>query len=177
LAIGDRYGYDPYGNTTYHSGTTPNPWGYAAGYTDSTGLIKFGARYYDPAIARWTQLEPLASAQLAVSCSSPFAYAGDNPVNSSDPSGYCDWGLFFWGMWHILHAIAWAVGTGILMWYLYAGMLASFGWNWAVFITWIFVAIRMLPVWFAGYWLLRQGVRDIKRSDCFWWVLWWLHTH
>jgi RHS repeat-associated protein len=177
LAIGDRYGYDPYGNTTYHSGTTVNPWGYAGGYTDSTGLIKFGARFYDPTIARWTQVDPSASAQLGVGCSpNQFTYAGDNPTNSSDPSGFCNWGLFLWGMWHIVEAVAWAASTGALQWWLYGAMLADFGWNWAVFISLIFVAVRMIPVWFAGYWLFREGVSDIKNSGCFWWVLWWLVT-
>ena len=36
LTIGDRYGYDPYGNTTTHTGTTANPWGDAGHYTDTT---------------------------------------------------------------------------------------------------------------------------------------------
>jgi hypothetical protein len=43
----DRDAYDPYGNVTSSSGTVSNPLGYAGGYIDATtGLIKFGARYY-----------------------------------------------------------------------------------------------------------------------------------
>ena len=67
------------GNTTYNSGSVPNAWGYAGGYTDSTGLIKFGARYYDPTTGRWTQTDLVGA---------PYEYAGDNPINNSDPSGY-----------------------------------------------------------------------------------------
>ncbi len=49
------YSYEPYGRTTA-SGTVSNAWRFAAGYFDaSTGLYKFGTRYYDPGLARWTQ--------------------------------------------------------------------------------------------------------------------------
>jgi RHS repeat-associated protein len=79
----NRYRYDPYGNPL--AGTTEavsNPWQYAAGYRDAeTGFTKFGTRYYDPSVGRWTQQDP--SGQDA----NPYAYAGCNPVNSVDPSG------------------------------------------------------------------------------------------
>ena len=103
LSIGDRYGYDPYGNITYHSGTVANPWGYAGGYTDTTGLVKFGARYHDPSVGRWTQQDPLASIRwtqqdpLASNCQcatgtvSLYAYAADNPVYHTDPTGLQIW--------------------------------------------------------------------------------------
>ncbi len=81
-AVRNRYAYDPYG-TPIASGTSEqvgNPWGFAGGYRDTTGLIKFGARYYDPTLGRWTQRDPVPS-EL------PYAYAGDNPVNFVDPSG------------------------------------------------------------------------------------------
>jgi RHS repeat-associated protein len=80
--VSDRYGYDPYGNTTYASVIVPNPYGYAGGYTDATGLIHFGARYYDPSTARWTQVDPAWDGGSA-----PFAYANDNPANAKDLSG------------------------------------------------------------------------------------------
>src|SRR5205814_982976 len=50
--VANRYGYDPYGKLTSSSGTQGNPWGYAGGMRDSTGLIKFGMRYYDPNLGR-----------------------------------------------------------------------------------------------------------------------------
>jgi uncharacterized protein RhaS with RHS repeats len=48
----DTYSYDPYGVVRTHAGTVGNPFGYIAGYQDSTGLDKLGSRYYDPAIGR-----------------------------------------------------------------------------------------------------------------------------
>lgn len=77
------YGYDSWGNTT-STGTQAanNPWQYAGGYKDAaTGYTKFGARYYNPAIGRFTQTDP--SGQEA----NRYAYASCNPVNVTDPTG------------------------------------------------------------------------------------------
>ena len=78
--VANRYAYDPYGRQTYSSTTVANPWGYAGGYVDSTGLILFGARYYDPNLGRFTQCDPASTLP-------DYTYAGDNPINFSDPSG------------------------------------------------------------------------------------------
>lgn len=79
-SVPDRYSYDPYGKQTYASATVANPWGFAGGYTDPTGLVLFGERYYDPSLGRFTQVEP-------GSLVPEFSYAADNPINFSDPSG------------------------------------------------------------------------------------------
>jgi RHS repeat-associated protein len=79
----NRYFYDPFGN--YLVGTTEgvaNPWQYAGGFKDVfSGYYKFGARYYDSKIGRWTQRDPSGQDDNA------YAYAGADPVNSVDPSG------------------------------------------------------------------------------------------
>jgi len=80
----NRYRYDPYGKPM--AGTieaVANPWQYAAGYRDAeTGFTKFGARYYDPSVGRWTQQDPSGMD------SNLYAYVGGDPVNFVDPSGY-----------------------------------------------------------------------------------------
>lgn len=108
LTVSNRYGYDSYGNTTFHSGSVSNPWGYAGGYTDATGFIKFGARYYDPSLGRWTQTDPLSQSQG----SSQYQYAFDNPVNGVDPSG--TWCCFGWNGYHF----AWWGTYGTVWFYL-----------------------------------------------------------
>ena len=56
----NAYDYDPYGvilNTGTNSVT--NPFQYEGGYFESTtGLVKFGTRYYNPNLGRWTQQDP-----------------------------------------------------------------------------------------------------------------------
>jgi RHS repeat-associated protein len=79
--IQDSYTYDPYGNLISSTGTVANPWRYQGGYYDSsTGLYKFGERYYNPGDGRWTQLDPSAH-------DPGYEFAGDDPVNLSDPTG------------------------------------------------------------------------------------------
>jgi hypothetical protein len=48
-AVANSSTYDPYGVTTAGSGTVLEPFRDTSAYTDTTtGLIKLGARYYDP---------------------------------------------------------------------------------------------------------------------------------
>ena len=51
---------------------------------DSTGLIKFGMRYYDPNLGRWTQRDPLST--LA---NGEYLYVAGNPINRTDRGGLC----------------------------------------------------------------------------------------
>ena len=82
------YQYDPYGNLTSSTGSVTNPWRFAGGYFDSsTGLYKFGTRYYDAAIERWSQQDPLRGQLNDPTSLNRYLYAGDDPVNFTDPSG------------------------------------------------------------------------------------------
>ena len=47
-------------------------------------LYDFGARNYDPAIARFTGMDPLAEKYYHLT---PYAYCANNPVNYIDPEG------------------------------------------------------------------------------------------
>lgn len=75
------YTYDAWGKTTVGAGTVDSAFRYAGGYFDAAGgLYKFGTRYYDPSIGRWTQVDP-DPAEPA------YLYAGNDPVNYVDPDG------------------------------------------------------------------------------------------
>jgi RHS repeat-associated protein len=87
VATGDRYHYDPFGRVTLNTGVVDNVWGFAGGYTDSTGLLKFGARYYDPSLGRWTQQDPFAGSIQNPATVNRYVYAGGDPINASDPTG------------------------------------------------------------------------------------------
>jgi len=115
--VSDRYGYDPYGNSTFKTGTVANPWGYAGGYTDPTGLVKFGARYYDPSTARWTQIDPAGQGPNL------YQYAAADPINSTDPTGtYCCFGQWhrwaWWGAYGALwfHVSGWDSQVIMFIW-------------------------------------------------------------
>jgi RHS repeat-associated protein len=83
-----RYVYkDPYGADIDTSGTASSPFRFAGEYLDTeTGLYKIGARYYQPAHGRWTQLDPLDHAG-DLRQANRYGYAGDDPINLTDPSG------------------------------------------------------------------------------------------
>jgi RHS repeat-associated protein len=86
-AVLGRYSYDPYGQAT-HSGTVTSRFQYASGEHDpQTGLTKFGTRYYNPALGRWTQRDPVRGNLANPNTLNPYAYAGNDPVNHRDPSG------------------------------------------------------------------------------------------
>ncbi len=82
--------YDPYGaqaTATALNGTLPpNPWRYAGGYLDPTGLYHFGARYYEPTSGRWTQQDSVVSLGNPAD-GNRYAYVGDDPVNYLDLLG------------------------------------------------------------------------------------------
>ncbi|MBF4164013.1 RHS repeat-associated core domain-containing protein [Nocardioides acrostichi] len=106
-----RYLYEPYGatirtwdhtspgngndgseNNSFAAPSTDfNPFGYASGYLDrSTGLIKFGTRYYSSKFVTWTQPDPEDGSFSSPLTLAVFTYAGADPVNESDSSGR-DW--------------------------------------------------------------------------------------
>lgn len=81
------YSYGPYGQVLTSSGSIMTPLQYGSGYTDSeSGLIYLQHRYYDPATAEFLTIDP----ELQVT-GEAYQYAGDDPVNNSDPSG------LYWG--------------------------------------------------------------------------------
>jgi RHS repeat-associated protein len=84
-ATAATYLYGTYGEPIGQTGpiAATNPYQFQSGYADPNGLTHFGARYYDPATGRWTQLDPTGK-------NPGYAFAGADPVNNSDPSGTCD---------------------------------------------------------------------------------------
>ena len=73
-----------------------------------TPYIDYGARQYDPAIARWNAVDPLAEKYYPVT---PYAFCTDNPVNLVDPDGMDIWELDSLG--HIVAVIRGSVSSSV----------------------------------------------------------------
>ncbi|MFJ3019534.1 RHS repeat-associated core domain-containing protein [Streptomyces tendae] len=90
--------FDPYGNERGKAtGTWPGEKGFIGGTTDaSTGLTHLGAREYDPQLGRFISVDPIIEFTRPQQING-YAYASNNPVTLSDPSGMreaeCDMGL------------------------------------------------------------------------------------
>jgi RHS repeat-associated protein len=76
---------DPFGRVVSETSPGFQLVGFAGGLLDpDTGLIRFGARDYDPQSAQWTAPDP-----LSIFGGSPnlYGYVGADPVNRIDPTG------------------------------------------------------------------------------------------
>jgi RHS repeat-associated protein len=58
------------------------------------GWNDYGARFYDPSIARWSAIDPLAEARNTLSA---YQYVQNNPIKHIDPTGMIDESFFAGG--------------------------------------------------------------------------------
>lgn len=80
-----RIDYTPFGRVISDSNRGLQPFGFAGGLYDSnTGLVRFGARDYDPLTGRWTNKDPI---RFRGGDANLYVYVGNDPVNFIDPLG------------------------------------------------------------------------------------------
>jgi RHS repeat-associated protein len=81
----ERIDYDEFGNVTQDTSPGLTPFGFAGGlYDRDTGLVRFGARDYDPSVGRWTSKDPLRFRSGSLSL---YGYVVNDPVNLTDYNG------------------------------------------------------------------------------------------
>ncbi len=83
-AIAQRLDYDEWGNVVQDTAPGFQPFGFAGGLWDrSAGLVRFGARDYDPSVGRWTNKDPIRFDDGW----NLYAYVRNDPLNFADPEG------------------------------------------------------------------------------------------
>ena len=83
----NTYRYGPYGEAEDTVEGITQPFQYAGGYHDeATGWTKFGVRYIDPELGRWTTQDPLRQLLQPVDANR-YTYASNNPINLVDLNG------------------------------------------------------------------------------------------
>lgn len=83
-SVFQRMEFDEFGRTIADSNPGFQPFGFAGGlYDRDTGLVRFGARDYEPQTGRWTSKDPSGFAGGP----NLYAYAYSDPVNFVDPAG------------------------------------------------------------------------------------------
>lgn len=77
--------YDEFGQVIRNTNPGFIPFGFAGGlYDQDTGLVRFGARDYDPATGRWTAKDPLG---FGGGDTNLYGYVLNDPVNLVDSDG------------------------------------------------------------------------------------------
>jgi len=75
--------------TRYTSDTPPTTYNYTGQRLDGgTGLLYYGARFYDPALMRFVQADTLVPEPGNPQSLNRYAYVLNNPLKYTDPTGY-----------------------------------------------------------------------------------------
>jgi RHS repeat-associated protein len=81
--------YDPYGTVRATTGQMPTGYRFAGERAvGEIGLVLMGARWYDPALARWVQPDTLVPDSQNPQALNRYSYSNNNPLRYVDPSGH-----------------------------------------------------------------------------------------
>jgi RHS repeat-associated protein len=83
-SVQTSYTYDPFGQPTSSGATSSNQFQFTGLQNDGNGLQYNRARYYSPSVERFISQDPWG---IAASGPDLYSYAGDDPINRSDPTG------------------------------------------------------------------------------------------
>lgn len=84
--VAQRIDYDAFGRVLLDTNPGFQPFAFAGGlYDAATGLVRLGARDYDPVTARWTAPD---EARFAGGSANLYGYSANDPINFFDVTGF-----------------------------------------------------------------------------------------
>ncbi|HEY9089069.1 MAG TPA: RHS repeat-associated core domain-containing protein, partial [Anaerolineaceae bacterium] len=84
-----RQYYRAFGEERYTSGALPTDRTYTSQREIENGLVHYGARTYDPLLARWIQPDSIIpESSQGIQAWDRYAYVNNSPLNYSDPTGH-----------------------------------------------------------------------------------------
>lgn len=104
--IAQELEYDVWGNVLEDTNPGFQPFGFAGGlFYPDTGLVRFGARDYDPEVGRWTAKDPIL---FGGGNTNLYRYVLYDRVNFNDPSGLFIWDIidvfsFRWSLYDFIN--------------------------------------------------------------------------
>lgn len=86
--VTDTYTYDAYGETLDHQGSSNNAYQYTGEQKDATDNYYLRARYYNPSVGRFTQMDTYMGQNGNPITLHKYLYANASPTMYTDPSGH-----------------------------------------------------------------------------------------
>jgi RHS repeat-associated protein len=97
--VAQRLDYDAFGRVQLDTNPGFQPFGFAGGlYDPQTGLVRFGARDYDPETGRFTTKDPIG---FGGGDTNLYGYVLNDPVNFIDPTGEIAFVPILLGAWAV----------------------------------------------------------------------------
>ncbi|MFA4981967.1 MAG: RHS repeat-associated core domain-containing protein [Candidatus Omnitrophota bacterium] len=88
--------YSPFGEVSRSTGNYSTDKRFTGKiYDDSSALLYFGARYYDPELGRFITADPTIAHPFDPQDLNRYSYCRNNPVNYIDPTGLSWWSSFW----------------------------------------------------------------------------------
>ncbi len=120
----DQTNYDAYGNRMTLEGSPQvvgnsllDRYGFQGEEVDNlSGLVYYGARFYDPEVGRWLSQDPVRGQAASPLTRNRYLFTRNNPINRGDVDGFFDYksGRVQWGdTWESI-ANQWGVSVGEL---------------------------------------------------------------
>jgi len=102
-----------YGQVRYLWGALSTTYNFTGQRLDGdTGLLYYGARYYDPALGMFLSPDTLVPEPGNPQALNRYSYVYNNPLRYTDPNGHCPW-CFYYAAWRVGYEIGTVIFPGV----------------------------------------------------------------